>query len=133
MTLQDGTDSASSTATTLTTILKSNDFSTEEVQKVLASIEAVTATIQKYDGKVQRYLRKYGQMMVEEMVEAAPQFPSVDVATFRTQGGREWHGCSGARPIGLRRASGGAYRAARTRSRPVTSRTVRAFEATGTG
>jgi uncharacterized ParB-like nuclease family protein len=70
---------------------------------------------------------------VEEMVEAAPQFPSVDVATFRTQGGREWHGCSGARPIGLRRASGGAYRAARTRSRPVTSRTVRAFEATGTG
>jgi hypothetical protein len=58
VTLQDGTDSASSTATTLTTILKSNDFSTEEVQKVLASIEAVTATIQKYDGKVQRYLRK---------------------------------------------------------------------------
>jgi hypothetical protein len=39
----------------------------------------------------------------------------------------------GVRPIGLRRASGGVYGAARTRSRAVTFRTVRAFETTGTG
>jgi hypothetical protein len=64
-------DISSEDAILLAAILKRQGFSQEASQSAVSLLSHVARVLKEgYDGKVQRYLRKYGQAMVDELVNA---------------------------------------------------------------
>jgi hypothetical protein len=66
---------------TITDILLSNGVSESDVQKTLSAIcKVAQAIIENYDGKIQKFLRKYGQQIVKEF-DSHVSFNDVDKGT----------------------------------------------------
>ncbi|NOR16797.1 hypothetical protein GQ543_03685 [candidate division WOR-3 bacterium] len=66
---------------TITDILISNDISESDVKKTLSAIcKVAQAIMENYDGKIQKFLRKYGQDIVDEF-DSHVSFSEVDKGT----------------------------------------------------
>jgi hypothetical protein len=63
-------DAAHPVVVTIATILKNSGFTTEESQTAIATIcEAAAGFEEKYEGKVQKYFRQYGTLMLDEIAQ----------------------------------------------------------------